>query len=501
MTALSDDRHHHTIPKESSTPALPLHMRGCTATAASGVLPDTPERACRVVTLPTEAAFDADAVQDLLRAGLNVAVIDTRFDSPTHWRAMAEQVRRASAALRQPVTVWLQLQGQSVHTVDLGQGPSGLKLKPTKDDFGRVYAPARLGLYALGGSGVMQRVDASVAVWSDWLQRLKKGDEIDFIDARGAKRHLMIEQIAPWGAVAQCPRTAYLNTQTVLRIGHSSKKKHSTLVCQLEHRSPGVRLHMGDLLRLTPHPTAASTDLDPPESLDVDWVRMGCSDAQLLAHLQPGQTLWLGGASLEATTQQVDATGTLLHITRAAHRGSQLDANTPIFWRHDHVAPSAPAAQELGWVRALRDQIDAVVSGPVHTADDLTTWSQALHTVNAPALVAQLASPQAAHALINGTLTSAAGVQAWWMKPDLLGLGLPWHTLAQAHAQWWRQLGELPVIESRQSVQSMVQSPIWGRLELAALRNTEAVRGWHVPRGAHQLDALSALSEALGGAV
>ncbi|GAB4396622.1 MAG: hypothetical protein OHK0048_02000 [Rhodoferax sp.] len=387
-------------------------MRG--STGRVDVLPRTTGPACTVVTLPTDAAFDADGLLDLLRAGLDVAVIDTRFDTPAHWRAMAEQVKRASAGSRRPVSVWLQLHGHWAHTLDFGEGPNWLKLKPAKNEFGQVYAPARLGLYALGaGGGVMQRVDASVAVWSDWLRRLKRGDEINFIDARCVKRHLIIEDIGPWGAVAQCPRTAYLNTQTVLRIGQSSKKKkHSTLICKLEQRSPGLSLRVGDVLRLARHPASSDAEIDPPLSVDSEGAVMGCSDAQWLRSLTPGSVLWFGATPIQAQVQHVDSGGVTVLITHALPRGSRLLGGTAILSTQGRLSPNTPTSQELGWLRALNDVVDAVVSGPIQSAQDLKAWMGTAQATPSCALVARLASPSGAKALVDGELGDATNLGA-----------------------------------------------------------------------------------------
>ena len=73
-------------------------------------------------------------------------------------------------------------------------GPPVLKLKPGKDEFGRVFRPARLHLRPIGSTEQVPDVDASVGVWEVWLARLKAGSSIDFSDARGAKRHLLVVQ-------------------------------------------------------------------------------------------------------------------------------------------------------------------------------------------------------------------------------------------------------------------------------------------------------------------
>lgn len=78
-----------------------------------------------------------------------------------------------------------------------------------------------------------------------------------------------------------------------------------------------------------------------------------------------------------------------------------------------------------------------------------------------------------------------------------MGLGTELDRLPQTHAQWWTQAGPKPVVESRLALQVLVENAVLGLTGAVQLRQACGVRGWHLPRGPRQLDALSSLSAAL----
>lgn len=157
-------------------------------------------RAVRImVTLPTEAAHDFAVVRDLVDAGMDIARINCAHDRPDDWRAMAAMVRRAADLAQRPIKVLMDLAGPKIRTSEVPAQAPVLKVKPAKDQFGRVYRPARLHLRPINSSETLTDVDASIGVWDAWLERLKAGTHIDFTDARGART-------PPAGGALRCTR-------------------------------------------------------------------------------------------------------------------------------------------------------------------------------------------------------------------------------------------------------------------------------------------------------
>ena len=122
-----------------------------------------------MVTLPSEAAGDFGLVRRLVTSGMDIARINCAHDGPAEWKAMAAHVRRAAKSASRPVRILMDLGGPKLRTGPVAQGAAVLRLKPSRDEVGRLVTPARVGLRPAGatmpvaGAPVHVGVDAAVA--------------------------------------------------------------------------------------------------------------------------------------------------------------------------------------------------------------------------------------------------------------------------------------------------------------------------------------------------
>lgn len=298
------------------------------------LLGDVPkERTVRImVTLPSEAASDVAVAREMVAAGMDIARINCAHDGPVQWLEMAAHVRKAAKADRRHVKILMDLGGPKIRTGEIAPGPAVLKLKPAKDAYGHVYRPARVGLQAMGQTEPLPNVDACIGVWDEWLSRLKAGTSIEFTDARGAKRHLLVTHCGSQGAVAECLRTCYFTPETVLHLAHPKhKKKHSTLVCHIEHQQGALRLKLGDRLRLT------RDGLDPladHEEVDSDpefaSARVACTLPQVIDQVKVGERIWFDDGRIGGVIRQRSEQGIEIEITHARDSGEELLADKGI---------------------------------------------------------------------------------------------------------------------------------------------------------------------------
>ncbi|NJL14916.1 MAG: hypothetical protein HC913_19225 [Microscillaceae bacterium] len=107
------------------------------ATALLG--PPSPHRRVRImVTLPSEAAEDAQLVKELLLAGMNGARINCAHDDAPVWQKMVEQVRQAAQATGLPCKICMDLAGPKLRTGTVATQTQVLRLCAPRDDYGRV---------------------------------------------------------------------------------------------------------------------------------------------------------------------------------------------------------------------------------------------------------------------------------------------------------------------------------------------------------------------------
>lgn len=320
--------------KSDEEPAGSVSSRALLKQHTFQLLGQTPaSRPVRImVTLPGAAAGDADMVRDLVDAGMDIARINCAHDSAADWQQMAVNVRRAAKAARRPVKLLMDLGGPKIRTGPIAERAPVLKLKPGKDELGRVFRPARLHLRPIGSTEAAPDADASVGVWEAWLKRLKPGTSIEFMDARGAKRHLLVIQKDDKGAIAETLQTAYLTPETILSIGgNGGKKKHTTLVCQIDSQPGALLLHGGDMLRLTKDGLGQAAGLgDDTDETNQDMAHVAVTLPQVIDQVKVGHRIWFDDGRIGGVVRHKSGAWIDIEITQARPGGEKLTGDKGI---------------------------------------------------------------------------------------------------------------------------------------------------------------------------
>jgi len=315
-------------------PAGRISSRALLRDNTERLLGPAPEgRAARImVTLPSHAAHDFDAVRDLVEAGMDSARINCAHDSARDWQAMAQNVRRAAQLSHREIRILMDLAGPKIRTGPIGPASPVLKLKPAKDQFGRVFRAARLHLRPIHSQHSPPDVDDSIGVWDVWLDRLKTGTSIEFIDARGAKRHLLVVYKDDKGAIAEGLQTAYLTPETLLVTGAGSggKKKHSTLVCQISNQPAVLLLHRGDWLRLTDGSPQSDTPDDETPTREEAVLQIACTLPQVITQVQVGAPIWFDDGRIGGVVREKHAHHLGIEIIHARDGGEKLGGDKGI---------------------------------------------------------------------------------------------------------------------------------------------------------------------------
>ena len=106
-----------------------------------------PGRGVRImVTMPGEAADDYTLVHDLLQQGMDGMRINCAHDDTSVWGRMIEHLRRAEQAVGRSCRIVMDLAGPKLRTGPLQPSLSVIRIRPRRDGYGRVIAPARVWL-------------------------------------------------------------------------------------------------------------------------------------------------------------------------------------------------------------------------------------------------------------------------------------------------------------------------------------------------------------------
>jgi pyruvate kinase len=157
--------------------------------------PPTARQTRIMVTLPSEAAVDAELLDALVAAGMDVARINCAHDDAAAWRAMAGHARAAGARYGRRVAVLMDIAGPKIRTAAVA----------LPDRKARIVAGDRLRLVAEGPPRPDADVRFSIGVTlPEMVTRLEPGHRIRYDDG---KLEAVVEQVGAGEAVAVVRRT------------------------------------------------------------------------------------------------------------------------------------------------------------------------------------------------------------------------------------------------------------------------------------------------------
>ncbi len=462
--------------KSGEEPAGSVSSRELAKRHTTQLLGQAPaDRPVRImVTLPSAAATDFSVVHDLVYAGMDVARINCAHDGPIEWRTMAANVHRAAKSAQRHVKILMDLGGPKIRTGEVALRAPVLKLKPGKDEFGRVYRPARLGLRPISGTHDLAGVDACVGVWEIWLERLKVGTSIEFSDSRGAKRHLLVVHVDAHGAIAEGLQTAYLTPETVLIIGGSEgKKKHSTLVCQIE-RLPGVlHLHRGDMLRLTKEGLgqAAAVEDDTDDS-SAERAHISCTLPQVIDQVHVGERIWFDDGRIGGVIRYTTADWLDIEIVHARDGGEKLVADKGINLPDSQLNLPALSEDDIEDLTVVAMEADMVGLSFVQKPADVDLLRKHLHRLKRDdmGIVLKIETLQGFENLPELMLAAMAAKAAGVMiaRGDL-AVECGYERLAEVQEEilWCAEAAHMPVIWATQVLESLAKTGLPSRAEIS----------------------------------
>lgn len=427
-----------------------------------------------MVTLPSEAATDFNVVRELVDAGMDIARINCAHDDSDKWHRMAANVRKAAKAARREVRILMDLGGPKIRTGEVAPRHPVLKLKPGKDEFGRVFRPARLHLRAIDSVDVLTNVDACVGVWEVWLDRLKVGSTIDFFDARGAKRHLLVVHCDSKGAVAESLQTTYLTPETILSTGGSGdKKKHSTLVCQIDSQPGALHLHSGDILRLTKDGLghAAATE-DDSDDMPTDTAHVSCTLPQVIDQVQIGERIWFDDGRIGGVIRQKSPEWIDVEITQARVTGEKLTGDKGINLPDSTLKLPALSDKDIADLTAVAAEADMVGLSFVQRPADVDLLRDHLRRLDREdmGIVLKIETLQGFESLPELMLSAMAAKGAGVMiaRGDL-AVECGYERLAEVQEEilWCSEAAHMPVIWATQVLESLAKTGLPSRAEIS----------------------------------
>lgn len=268
-----------------------------------------------MVTLPTEAASDPTVVDRFVEAGMAVARINAAHDDPDVWIAMAEQVRRSAQEHGRVVRIMVDLPGPKMRTGPIAPGPAVVKVRPDRDEFGRLVRDGRFVIRDAAGADEPSDLPVVLAV-GDAVAGAEPGDRIKIDDARGRKRLVTVLERSDDALVVGCDRTVYLVPGLDLVRLRSAKRVGEGRIVRVPARPGVLHLSAGDQLlvhvgeRVGRDAQRARTgEVEVPASIAVDV-------PELFDVLRPGMRVLFDDGSIDTVVEEVGPHVAVLRVER-----------------------------------------------------------------------------------------------------------------------------------------------------------------------------------------
>jgi pyruvate kinase len=463
------------------------------------------DRGVRImVTMPSEAAADYSIVHRLLEGGMDCMRINCAHDDAKAWLAMLEHLQRARAALGRPCSVLMDLAGPKLRTGDIEFGPAVQKLRPHRDAFGRVIAPARVWLTAhqmpcappSPAAGMLQ-------VERDWLAVVSPGDRVGVRDTRGRRRVLSIVDRGPGGLWAELTRTAYLtNGSTLRRLGRPAHGPAVSEVSRIEPSAGRIPLWPGDLLILTKDSRCGRAGSYDPAGQLLSPARVPCTLPEVFVYVKAGERVCLDDGHIAGIAEAVSDAELHVRIERTPPRGARLRADQGINLPDSRLQLPALTAKDIEDLDFVARHADIIGLSFANHERDVQALIERLRSVNGapPGIVLKIETRRGFERLPAMLLAAMRHARFGVMiaRGDL-AVECGYERLAEVQEEilWLCEAAHCPAIWATQVLETMAKQGTPSRAEITDAAMGHRAECVMLNKGPHINEALRVLDDIL----
>lgn len=305
-----------------------------------------------MVTAPEAAQATPGWAGELLEAGADVLRINGAQGSGADWRALATEFKARAAALGRPGRILVDLPGPKLRA-EIRQLEEGvLHLPRRKDRRGRTLAPTEVLLVAEYREGAQLPVPAA------WLEQLRAGDRIAFLDAGGRERELEVRGRTAGGVVAHCERSLYLARGLPLAWRRGEARLGEGRSGALPPQPRELRLAPGERFVLNASGLAA----DPQQPV------LALSEPRLLAEVREGERVVLDDGRLTAVVESASPEALECRVQGTARVPQRLRSGKGVAFPDSALSLGELGARDAAALAFALEYADAVgvsfVAGP-----------------------------------------------------------------------------------------------------------------------------------------
>jgi pyruvate kinase len=458
-----------------------------------------------MVTMPSEAATNYELVRDLLARGMNCMRINCAHDSQQEWSAMIRNLRKAEAETGKRCKIEMDMAGPKLRTGPIQSGPAVAKYRPQRDAFGRVMRSARIWLTSSAHPGVPpSAADACLPVPAQWLSSLRKGDLIRFVDARNAKRSMVVCERIGDSCWAESKKTAYITPGLLLsaKPRRNPRNARRARVGAVAPKAQSLELKPGDTLILTRSLRLGRPAKYNESNQQVTPATIGVTLPEFFDCVRQGEPIWLDDGKIGGTITTVEPGRVTIQIKQAPAAGAKLGAGKGINVPETKLRVASLTDEDLEALEFIAKHADILGYSFVRTEDDVRCLQARLEQLGAENLgiILKIETRQGfenlPRLLLAAMRSRAVGVMI--ARGDL-AVECGYQRLAEIQEEilWISEAAHVPVVWATQVLETLAKTGMPSRSEITDAAMGERAECVMLNKGPFVVDAVKTLDDIL----
>ncbi len=460
-----------------------------------------------MVTVSGAELQSTDNLARMISHGMDCVRINCGRDNPSVWERIVKSVRETSESMARPLQILMDLSGPKLRTGPVSTAAAVLRCKPRRDELGKVVQPAELLLVA----GEHQAATGGellpgLVVGENLLARLRPGDTLGVVDARGSRRRLVVTgRHGPgWRAVVQ--KTCYfipgLHLNLMRRYGGRSREIGTHPLLAVLPAQPAIPLVAGQRLVLTREALPGEPARYDESGRAIEHAHISCGAPEVFQYVRVGERVLFDDGRMGGVVRNVEPDRLEIDLVDVPGGSARLKAERGINFPDSDLGLPALSSRDHEDLKFAVEHADMVGLSFVRSPDDVRMLQNALRELGRPdmgivlkietragfealpeLLLAAMASPSTGVMIARGDLAVECGYQR---MAEL-----------QEEILWLCESAHVPVIWATQVLEGLARTSLPTRAEITDAAMGERAECVMLNKGAHIVEAIATLDDIL----
>jgi pyruvate kinase len=281
----------------------------------------------------------------------------------------------------------MDLPGPKLRTGAIEHGPAVVRVRPERDEIGRVVKAARTWWTPEDAPEIPpERCAYTLRFPADWLRQLHAGDTVRFIDARGAHREFRIGGGGGASRWAESSKTAYLAPGMEFVLVRRGRRPAPARLGELPRQGQDILVKRDETLLLTNGSAPGRPAIRDAAGRVVEPARIGVTLAASFESVRPGEPVWFDDGKIGGVIDSVGSEGVAVRITQARPEGEKLGAGKGINIPQTMLRAPALGEDDLEALPFVAGNADIAGLSFVRSPEDVRQMREELARIGRPDL-------------------------------------------------------------------------------------------------------------------